>query len=317
MPTYPLQGQLIDGARLGEWLKDHIPLSADSIDICSAFVKADALSKLLDLSSSLSGRLLVRWRLSDIVAGVSDLSAYGLAREAGLNVFLRLDFHGKVYALYGHAIAVGSANATSAGLALGSNSNAEVATIVQASSENRRIVDALFVGATLITPQLFALLEQAVAKAQLIESPDSNLNWPQDVSLLLEPSTWPARLLLSECFMSAPLSNAGAFDCPTVDLAHDLQLMGFQSAPRTHQVAAALEATSMYRWLLGVLDKCGGEIYFGNLSAQLHAALLEDPTPSRRDVKVLVQNLIEWITASGGRKVQIDRPNYSQRIWLS
>ena len=57
-------------------------------------------------------------------------------------------------------------------------------------------------------------------------------------------------------------------------------------------------------------------MYFGQLSDELHNALVSEPKPYRRDVKVLLSNLLEWCQKLNLEEVEIDRPNHSQRIRL-
>ena len=60
-----------------------------------------------------------------------------------------------------------------------------------------------------------------------------------------------------------------------------------------------------------------GCLYFGALTEKLHNAIVSDPKPYRRDVKVMLANLLTMVEALGLEEVIIDRPNYSQRIRLA
>ena len=59
-----------------------------------------------------------------------------------------------------------------------------------------------------------------------------------------------------------------------------------------------------------------GCMYFGELSQNLHNALISDPKPYRRDVKKMLANLLSLIEKLGMEEIVIDRPNYSQRVML-
>jgi len=50
----------------------------------------------------------------------------------------------------------------------------------------------------------------------------------------------------------------------------------------------------------------------------LHSALLDDPTPYRSEVKVLVQNLFSWISIVGPKSAGIEcvKPNHTQVLRL-
>ena len=53
-------------------------------------------------------------------------------------------------------------------------------------------------------------------------------------------------------------------------------------------------------------------MYFGQLTAELHDALVEDPKPYRKDVKTL----LAWAQALQMEEVVIDKPSHSQRVRL-
>ena len=59
-----------------------------------------------------------------------------------------------------------------------------------------------------------------------------------------------------------------------------------------------------------------GCMYFGAVTEKLHNALVSDPKPYRRDVKIMLSNLLELIDELQMEEIKIDRPNYSQRIQL-
>ena len=49
-------------------------------------------------------------------------------------------------------------------------------------------------------------------------------------------------------------------------------------------------------------------MYFGQLTAELHDALVEDPKPYRKDVKTLLANLLAWAQGLRMEEVVIDKP---------
>jgi len=75
--------------------------------------------------------------------------------------------------------------------------------------------------------------------------------------------------------------------------------------------------SKVYKWLLNVLNKENNkEIYFGNLSNIIHNSLLDDPRPYRKDVKELQRNLFDFLKNLKLDEIQLDQPNFSQRIRL-
>lgn len=56
------------------------------------------------------------------------------------------------------------------------------------------------------------------------------------------------------------------------------------------------------------------QIFFGELTQKLHNRTIKDPPPYRRDVKILLANLLSWINLFAKDFIEIERPNYSQII---
>jgi PUA domain (predicted RNA-binding domain) len=79
---------------------------------------------------------------------------------------------------------------------------------------------------------------------------------------------------------------------------------------------AAFRWSNAYLWLLSTLEENGGCLYFGALTEKLHNALVTDPKPYRKDVKILLSNLLSIVETVNMEEIKIDRPNFSQRIML-
>ncbi len=313
---HPFTGRLIGGAEAADWLSAGIANFSGSVSLCTAYLRAQALEALLAARGpGLGGRVLVRWQLADLLAGASDLRAYEVSKAAGLQFWVRLDFHGKVFCVPDRGIVVGSANATLSGLGLHAQSNEEVCTLVPSAPANLAHIERLFAGAVFVDQQLFGEISAAVEIASRLERLRSSLEWPQ--ALLSKLQTFPPvdQLLVSECLWSGPqLMLDGSVHLEDV---HDRQLLGL-----TEPVVPMIEATyklqqiKVFRWLRQNLEREGGQQFFGALSSALHVSLLDNPAPHRREVKALLAHLLEWCEALPKAGVVVDRPQHSQRARL-
>lgn len=102
-----LVGELLDASSVQRWLSGSLA-HASHVSLCSAFIRSEALAQLLtNAPADLTGRILVRWQLQDLLAQASDLDTFRVCKIRGLHLFMRLDFHGKVYSVPPHGIAVG------------------------------------------------------------------------------------------------------------------------------------------------------------------------------------------------------------------
>ena len=312
---FPFSGQLIDGKAAARWLFAKVEGATEEVSLCSAFLRSEALRTLYaSETANHRGRILTRWRLGDLLNGASDLDAYPLAKLLGFSFFIRQDFHGKVFSIPGSGVIVGSANATLSGFGLKESSNSEICTLVPDSESNQALLDEIFSGAIEMTDALFQEITSAVGDATV--NATDKLDWPSELLDKLQPLEFSGRLLLSECLVSVPVLDEAKKFSRLDD--RDLHLLGISgvdldSAALSH----AFKTTRIYRWLVHTLKSSGGELYFGSLTESLHNTLLDDPVVYRRDVKIVLQTLLQWCQLLEGIEVLVDRPNHSQRVRLS
>lgn len=321
MPTsFPLQGQLISGPKLDDWLRHAIAETRQQAWFCSAYIRTAAFLRLLSLRTSneqLQASVLVRWQAQDFLNAASDLELFPFCRERNISLFMRLDFHGKVYAVPPAGISVGSTNATAGGLGFGTKPNAEVNTLVACTEDNLRIVESQFKGSTLITEQLYERIRLELEAMQ--KGPIHNSQWSSEIMSLMQPSVPPESLLVDECLATDGrwwVLSPGSVRDPEAE--HDLRLLGLVGSEQSQsQLQAALRQSKCVRWLTERIRQAPArELYFGSLSSALHDALLDDPGPRRSEVKTLLQNLLSWVQLARLPELSVDRPNHSQRVRL-
>lgn len=318
--AYPLQGQLISGPELEGWLRDTIATTRHEALLCSAYIRSAAFVRLVSsrtLAEPLRASVLVRWQAPDLLSSASDLALFPVCRERNIDLFLKLDFHGKVYAVPPTGIGVGSTNATASGLGFGIHPNAEMNTLVTCTDENLRIVRSQFNGATRITDQLYERIRLELEVMQ--KGRVQNTQWSSEVMSLLQPPTSAESLLVDECLATdGGWWNQGHGSIPVPGADHDLRLLGLVGGAQGElQLQAALRQTKCVRWLTERVRQAPAcELYFGALSSALHDALLDDPGPRRAEVKTLLQNLLSWVQLARLPELSVDRPNHSQRVRL-
>lgn len=313
--TFPFSGHLIDGKTAARWLLANASTANAGVSLCSAFLRSEALRILYpSVNSPQSGRILARWRLGDLLSGASDLDAYTLAKRLGFTFYIRQDFHGKVFSIPGSGVIVGSANATLSGFGLKESANSEVCTLVPDSEPNQALLDDIFDGAIEMTDDLFEEISTAVGSA--VVNTTEEFEWPGELLDRLQNLEFSGRLLLSECFVSKPVFDAAGVISSLDE--RDLHLLGIPGVDlNSVALRHAFKTTRIFRWLLHTLKSSGGELYFGSLTESLHSILLDDPVVYRRDVKTVLQILLQWCELLGDVGVHVDRPKHSQRVRLS
>lgn len=286
------------------------------VALCSAFIRSEALQTLLaHRQRQCTGRCLVRWLPQDLLMGASDLHVFDVTQHNGFQLYMRTDFHGKVFVTPPAGVLVGSANLTSSGIALGPRHNFEVTTVLPNDLPSTAFVQRLFRGATLVTAELRTQLELALQASSKISAPITD--WPSNIQNLL--CEGPAQLTVDSCFASDARWLEDGRPPHAEPEFHDVSLLGLNAAahpwPRA-DVRYCLSRSAPIQWLRNELIQRNGVAYFGQLSEALHTAISDDPSPRRREVKELLGNLQQWISVVGSEDITTDRPNFSTRFFL-
>lgn len=285
-------------------IREEICHAQDSVQVITAYCKSSALQEIDSLINPSVGckRLMLRFRKDDISRGSTDFSTLEFALAKGWDAFIRFDLHAKTYIVDNKRCIVGSANATNRGLGLFSAGNAEMATLVDIGENDIVKVNKLFDDAVRVDARLFQLLK--------MEKPVVNGNgnsgskqWSSQIIDMFHPT----------------VSTLFSHELPATDVVPQtgyIDFLDIQAERGNSEIKEAFRWSNAYLWLLDVLVRNGGCLYFGAATQLLHNALVQDPKPYRRDVKIHLGNLLSWISKLDMDEVCIDRPNYSQRILL-
>ncbi|NTE43868.1 phospholipase D family protein [Agrobacterium pusense] len=110
----------------GEALLELAATAEDDLLLVAPYIKVQALKRILDAhNTSGSVKVVTRWRLEELAAGVSDIEVYLLLRERRAELALHPSLHAKYYAAGAHAL-IGSANITAAALGWREDTNLEI-----------------------------------------------------------------------------------------------------------------------------------------------------------------------------------------------
>lgn len=316
----PLGPQLLDAGSFKAELERSLPTATKQIIVASAYLTkmgAEWLSSIVPRKCNTT--IVVRWRLSDLLAGSSDLECYEIAKASGWQFRIHQDLHAKIWLVDRVAMLVGSSNATARGLSLVENGNWEFGVCLAPRDSDVAILTRRADEAVIVNDMLFQQI-RATVQAGYQRKHVNVAEWPADLALLLRPSAAPSAIWVAECFqtdgswMARSSGDAPLHDSHRTDLSL-LGISGNSSIDRL-SLAKALTETAEYRWLTARLNIAPGEAYFGELSAALHDALADDPKPYRQTVKSLLSNLLGWIKVLEVTEIRIDTPRHSQRVTL-
>lgn len=150
-------------APLGQNLEALLGAGQREIVLVAPYVKVGALERLLDVCDAAARvRVVTRWRIEEIAAGVSDLEVWPLLRSRSAELWLHPDLHAKYYRADERQV-VGSANLTAKALGWSPASNLEI--LVEVGVDDPGVSEfekALWAGATRVDNALYDAFHTAL-----------------------------------------------------------------------------------------------------------------------------------------------------------
>lgn len=283
--------------------------------VCSAFCRAEAFEEICcDYGTTLPDqRLLVRWRLGDLVYGASDVATYYVAKEYGWSCYLNLDLHAKCFVFDDNCL-ITSANMTESGFPAGAGGNIEMGLVGLVDERLCGWIEETFRNSVLLNDDIVNQItrdvqdaREAGLKGEATYSADTLGMFYSGVGEG-EMFTWD----FPWCQSPKELGDHSYALENRRDSEHDLLLFRLGRPLDREELRNGFLRSKCWRWLIVSLH---GERYFGELARKLHEDLADDPAPFRKDVKILLHNLLEWALALVPDLIGVDRPNYSQRAW--
>lgn len=286
-------------------IKKELQRATSSVRIITAYCKESSFAHLNDCIKSevKDKKLLIRFRLDDILKASTDFSVVEKALQSGWEVYIRFDLHAKTYIVDNKRGLVGSANATNSGLNIGRNGNMEMATLVDVEPKDIEKIDKLFRDAIYVDETLLIKMKNQIEAIDVQNSNDAH-SWDSSIVALFNPHI--------ETLFSYELP-----DDFTLEEGEYFSFLDVTYSGNRESMKEALRWSNSYLWLLNILQENNGCLYFGAVTEKLHNAMVSDPKPYRRDVKQMLANLLKLIELLGMEEIIIDRPNYSQRIQLN
>lgn len=283
-------------------IKNELQRAESSVQIITAYCKNTSFDFLNDcIGEDVNDkRLLVRFRMDDILKGSTDFSIIENGFRRGWDVYIRFDLHAKTYIVDKKRGIVGSANVTNSGLSINRSGNLEMATLVDVEDKDIEKIDKLFLDAIHMDEVLLEKLSSQIN--DISTSGDNEIHtWDASITTLFNPSV--------DTLFSYELPEEFAFQPGEYFPFLDETFSG-----NMELIKESFRWSNAFLWLVKELKENGGCMFFGELSEKLHNVLVTDPKPYRRDVKVMLSNLLSFIETLQMEDVVIDRPNYSQRV---
>ncbi len=279
----------------------------NNVSIISAFCKKDALEfldKQIGKKQDISKRLLVRFRLDDILSKATDLEIYEYCKKNNWSLYVQFNLHAKVYVLDQNICYMGSANATSKGLNINKRGNLEMSKRFQLDTEEQMQIEKVFSEALLMNDGLFTKMQKQINSINY--RPAISNEWNEEI---IAKNINSYNVLFQDDFPMNAL--------PT-EMLEDETFLDIYKEDSIEVIKEKFYHTKIVQWLISILEEQENkEIYFGELSKKIHNIIFREPRQYRKEVKLLQIKLYNWIEILNYDNLKIDIPNsHSQRIRL-
>lgn len=297
---------ILDGKELKQKLEFAFIQSKSKIVVISAYVTQPAMKWLLEnIPKNVNVTLVCRLKPYDVIGGATSVSALKNALDSGWKVSCLDILHAKIYAIDDKEIFIGSANCTSNGLMIYGKGNLEACTKIEASQENLDFINKVVNASVMLDENLLGKMQVFLDN---VNKEHKTTEWPDE----LFPQS--KELWVKDFFWCNLLNNENTDD----EKLHDLDILGLEELlPEDEEFRNRVKNSRAVKWLITNLkDSEDYELYFGNISQRLHNTLEDDPTPYRKDVKILLQNLLSYCKICLPDVIEISRPRHSERVRL-
>lgn len=292
--------------KLTEELDKNLKNVSNNFSIITAYCKRNTLEYLdsqMGEKADISKRLLVRFRLDDILSKVTDLDIYDYCKQNNWSLYVQFNLHAKAYIIDQSICYMGSANATNSGLSVNKRGNLEMSKRFELDNEENRQIEEVFSEALLMDDDTFNQMRKQINSIEY--KPTVKYKWNNEI---ITKNINEYNVLFQDDF---PINAL-----PTEMIDDEIFLDIYKEDPM-EEIKEKFYNTKIMQWLINVLEKQEkNEIYFGDLSSKIHNIIFQEPKQYRKDVKILQAKLYNWIETLNYDNLKIDIPNHSQRIRL-
>lgn len=297
----------------GERLRQLIETAKSEVVLCSPFIKADVLERLLSVvKSNVSVRVITRWRPAEVAAGVSDLSVFELSQSRPhTQLALLNNLHAKMYLADNDGL-IGSANLTATALGWVERSNVELLMAARRADPEIAFLLKQLERAETATYAIKSQIEEEASKLTKLQLPEakgiSELWKSKAVALWLPQCAAPGKLYR----VYRDQNNADVIESTRDDALLDLSVLnppdGLDAEQFKKEIAIALERMpGMQRVIEGVprqLNDADG----GSLMAAIRPDLSEHEAATQWEI------VRDWIREFLSKRFEVAADSYVVRI---
>ncbi|MDA8973975.1 phospholipase D family protein [Akkermansiaceae bacterium] len=265
--------------------------------VISPFIKSDALGAFLDTFGTDFARVIVRWKIEDLLAGVSDLQIFELLEERGIPLYQHPKIHLKLYEFSSGCAYSGSSNITKKGLSLQEPYNEEMGVVTQLDLNSFTQIRRLCDESRRVTREMVVAYQKAINESKIDPPIIGELVLPpiEDKEFLVSelPATETIETLLEGI---AEFVHHQTF-CPK--MMHDIVTLKLTQKDLNSQnlkeiiskaFAALPFVTSIVREI-----RSKPSSNFGAITRFVHDSAQDVPLPYRSEIKAAIARLYPWL----------------------
>jgi len=281
-------------------LKTEIQQDEELVIAFSPFIRSEALKVFLDNFGSKVSKVIVRWRVEDLLAGVSDLKIFDLLKEREIVLYQSSDIHLKLFQFSSNRAYIGSANITNKGLSLCDNYNEEAGVIITLEMRDFQEIRRLCDESRLVTSEIVEAYRVALEASEKIKPNIVQPELPVIDRTKYLVSYLPATETPEEFLDQA---RKGKF---TAEGMHDLYTLKLQNAISTsnfeEQAREAFRNLDYVQEIVKFIKEAEprnkGETSsrsFGAITAFIHNICEDVPLPYRSKIKDFTTKTYNWL----------------------
>ena len=284
-----------------------------------SFIKLDALKRLIGAADHWKKlKVIVRWRVQDIMSGSSDLEIYEFLRDHKISLYYNERIHLKLYIFESNTAFNTSGNLTSKGLGYSLNGNIEVGAMVILTDNDWESIYELINQSTPVDDALYQKMQYTIDSIPKPPVPRPLPAWPANSKKLFTIQAFPAspdvdylidyysstdRTKFSSEEKQRAIHDLIAFKLPkglNRNEARNVALANFRETEFVKAFVAELRSKKFMR--------------FGSVAAWVHDKCEDVPLPYRWEIKQSVNRLYIWLTAAF-TSITWDQPNVTEVIY--
>jgi hypothetical protein len=287
-----------------EALEQSLLSSKDEVLIVSAYLRSEVLNwAAKKIPEHVLVNVVTRWMPQDLVFGASDLEAFEVARKQRWGFYLDQDLHAKSVLIDSDKLFLGSANFTSRGTHLFGDGNNELGILVRATNDEADKIKQYIANSYKLTMPMYIEMKANIDTLDKSKE-EKPIKWSGDIESCI--SRMVESLWVDECFHCSPdeFFSGRISD----NIKHDRQML------RTDKPSfESIKQTKIMKWLESVVHESNKEyLTFGYITKRLHDAIITDPKPYRKDVKIFVSNIFSWVVKY--KLLEVEKFNHTAAI---